>query len=132
VVDDVDVVRLVLRRMLVKGGHSVIEAGDTAAAKALLREGRCQVVVTDLWLPGGDGVSLIREIKANWPRILVVAMTGGAPSMPTALSFEAAAKAGADRFLLKPIARDELLEAVATSDLLSSAPLSGDRTLSPV
>jgi FixJ family two-component response regulator len=63
---------------------------------------------------------------------LVVAMTGGAPRLPPAFSFEAAAKAGADRFLLKPVARAELLEAVATSDPSPSAPLSGDRTLSSV
>lgn len=113
VVDDVDVVRMVLRRMLARAGHSVIEAGDAATARTLMKENRFDIVITDIWMPGEDSLNFIQEVKAAQPGLPVIAVTGGAPRAPVGFSFDAAFNAGADRILLKPIAMDELLENLA-------------------
>lgn len=114
VVDDVEVVRMVLRRMLLSGGHTVHEAANATEAKALVRDRQCDLVVTDLWMPGENGLGLIQDIKSRRPGLPVIAITGGAPRTPAEFSFTAAMDAGADRILIKPIATEELLDAVKT------------------
>jgi CheY-like chemotaxis protein len=111
-VDDIDVVRLTLRKFLERGGHAVTECGSADEAEQALKRSRPDLVVTDLWMPGRDGLSLIRGLRASRRDLPVIAITGGAPSLPQSLSFEEARQAGADRVLLKPVGIKELLSAV--------------------
>jgi CheY-like chemotaxis protein len=111
-VDDIDVVRLTLRKFLERGGHQVRECASAAEAVEAMRASKPDVVITDLWMPGRDGLSLIRELRSNHAGLPVIAITGGAPSLPQALSLEEAKQAGADRVLMKPVGLQELLTAV--------------------
>ena len=120
VIEDVDVVRVVLCRMLVRAGHNVTETGDAATARTLIKQNRFDIVITDIWMPGENSISFIQEVKAAQPKMPVIAITGGAPRASTEFSHNTALSAGADRILLKPIAKDELLENLA--DLLSAPP----------
>jgi CheY-like chemotaxis protein len=113
VVDDVDVVRLVIGKILKRAGHTVEEAnsGDHALARVNVRAP--DAVVSDLWMPGSDGLSLIRALHDGFPAVAVVAMTGGSPQYSQEVSLIRARDAGVVQVLMKPIDKDELVNAVA-------------------
>lgn len=112
VVDDIDVVRLTLRKFLERGGHKVTECASVDEAEDVMRRWTPDVLVTDLWMPGRDGLSLIRAVRQRHPRLPVVAITGGAPGMTQASSLDEARIAGADRVVMKPVGVQELLASV--------------------
>ena len=112
VVDDVPVVRLVIAKILRRAGHDVREAGNGDEALASFKAGKPDAIVTDLWMPGSDGLSLIHALKQDFPGIAVVAMTGGSPRDSQELSLRKAQEAGVALILLKPIDKDELVAAV--------------------
>ena len=111
-VEDVDVVRSVLRRMLERSGHTVTEANDGREALEKLDGERFDLMITDIWMPGMDGIALIGAAKQRNPAIRIIAVSGGAPRAPQAFSIQEARSAGADDTLLKPVDRDELMRAV--------------------
>ena len=113
VVDDVDVVRLVIGKILKRAGHTVEEAnsGDEALARITVRAP--DAVVTDIWMPGSDGLSLIRALHDEFPAVAVVAMTGGSPQYSQEVSLTHARGVGVVQVLMKPIDREELVNAVA-------------------
>jgi CheY-like chemotaxis protein len=78
-VADVDVVRLVICKILKRAGHTVEEADSGAHALARVVVRAPDAVVTDLWMPGSDGLNLIRALHDGFPAVAVIAMTGGSP-----------------------------------------------------
>ncbi len=77
VVDDDPQIRGVLMRMLSAQGYQVSDAPDTDAALAwLAAEGAVPLVLSDLHMPGRDGVALLRELSARYPDTAVVMLTG--------------------------------------------------------
>jgi two-component system chemotaxis response regulator CheY len=112
VVDDVPVVRLVIAKILRRAGHIVQEAGNGNEALASFKAAKPDAIVTDLWMPGSDGLSLIHALKQDFPGIAVVAMTGGSPRDSQELSLRKAQEAGVALILVKPIDKDELVAAV--------------------
>jgi CheY-like chemotaxis protein len=124
VVDDVDVVRLVIGKILKRAGHTVEEAhsGDHALARIAVRAP--DAVVTDLWMPGSDGLSLIRALHDGFPAVAVVAMTGGSPQYSQEVSLTHARDVGVVQVLMKPIDKDELVIAVAEA-LNAATPVKG-------
>ena len=112
VVDDVPVVRLVICKMLRRAGHDVQEAANGDDAMASVKTRSPDAVVTDLWMPGSDGLSLIRALKTGFPGIAVVAMTGGSPRDSQETSLVQARDAGVAEILMKPIDKNELVIAV--------------------
>ena len=111
-VEDVAVVRTILRKFLESAGHAVVECegGDEARRAASGRE--FDVFVTDLWMKGGDGLSFIAEQSRKGRAARVIAMTGGDPKMPGNRSLDLARQAGAALTLVKPITRTGLLAAI--------------------
>lgn len=111
-VDDVPAVRLSLRLALERAGHAVVEAADGAAALRHLDGRRFDLVITDLWMPGLDGVRLIARLRALDARVPILVVTGGAPDAPQGSAVPEALALGADGVLYKPVARSELLAGV--------------------
>jgi DNA-binding NtrC family response regulator len=104
-VEDKASLRAMLRRTLEARGYRVAEASDTARARALLTASRASVILTDLRLPDGTGLDVLRsarELDANAP---VVVMT----AYGTIADAVAAMKEGAFDFLAKPVDIDHLL-----------------------
>jgi two-component system, chemotaxis family, chemotaxis protein CheY len=126
VVDDVDVVRLVIGKILKRAGHTVEEAnsGNQALARAAARAP--DAVVTDLWMPGSDGLTLIRALHDGFPAIALVAMTGGSPQYSQEVSLTRARDVGVVQVLMKPVDKDELVNAVAEA-LTAATPEKGSR-----
>jgi two-component system, chemotaxis family, chemotaxis protein CheY len=112
VVDDVDVVRLVISKLLKRAGYSVEEADGGEQAMARITVRAPDVVVTDLWMPGFDGWRLIEALRTRFPAVAVVAMTGGSPQHGQDASLDRARSAGVAQVLMKPVDTNELITAV--------------------
>jgi two-component system response regulator PilR (NtrC family) len=104
VVDDEPSMRELLGIMLGKEGFEVLAAESRAAAAAVLSRGPVDLVVTDVRLPDGDGIEVLRHVKAASPETVVIVMTAFG-STETAV---AALKLGAHDYLVKPFDVDEL------------------------
>jgi two-component system response regulator PilR (NtrC family) len=104
IVDDEQSMREMLVILLKKEGLDVRPAGSRAEAAATLREGPVDLVLTDVKLPDGDGLEILRHVKAASPETAVVVMTAfGTTEMAVA-----ARKLGAEAYILKPFDVDEL------------------------
>ena len=108
VVDDEAAQREILRTILAAEGYQVEAA--KSAGEALEKGGRKRfdLVLTDLRMPGADGLSLVRELSREDPPTLVIIMTG----FGSLDSAEQAMKQGAFDYLTKPLERDDLLRIV--------------------
>ncbi|WP_270939309.1 response regulator, partial [Falsiroseomonas oryzae] len=112
-VDDEAVVREVLAGQLEDAGFAVTQAADGTAALAVLEAGRCfDILVTDLAMPGLDGVALIRAAQRRKPALPAILLTGYAGDAATL----AVGNAVGGRFVLlrKPITGAELADRVAS------------------
>ena len=95
-------------KRLKRRGYSVRGATTCAAAREELKGGWPQVVVLDVMLPDQDGISFLKEIKAAWPALAVILLTGHA-SMQAGLK---SVEYGAHDYCLKPVEFDTLLEKI--------------------
>jgi DNA-binding NtrC family response regulator len=104
VVDDEEIVRESLAGWLTKDGYGVLQAHDGPSALALLREQPFSILISDLKMPGMDGLVLQGEAKKLRPGLAVVIMTAFA----TVDSAVTAMKQGAFDYLVKPFDPEEL------------------------
>lgn len=109
IVDDAEEVRFSLGLALSGAGFEVQEAPDGREALRLLSESLFDLLVTDLWMPGVDGIALLKRIRTEQPRLKVLVVSGGGPHTPLDFSDALARTWGADGVLLKPIATVDLL-----------------------
>ena len=105
VVDDDGAVGRVLALLLAQAGHEAEHVASAEAALARLEARPFDVVLSDLQMPGMDGLALLREVSARWAGLPVILLTAHG-TVPTAVL---AMKAGAQDFMLKPFDRDEVL-----------------------
>jgi DNA-binding NtrC family response regulator len=90
--------------MLRKEGYEVVAAGGRGAAASALARGRVDMIITDVKLPDGDGIEILRHVKAAAPETIVIVMTAfGSTEMAVA-----AMKLGAQDYLTKPFDVEEL------------------------
>ena len=103
VVDDEPIVRDVVVRYLQRDGFDTLEAGDGDEAREIIESGTADIVVLDVMLPGTDGLTLCRWIRAgsNLPVIMLTAR-GEAADRIVGLEI------GADDYVTKPFSPREL------------------------
>ncbi len=104
VVDDDKGMREVLSACLEEEGYEVVTAASGEEAIDRLRPGAIDLVLTDLKLPGVDGLEILRKACELTPRPAVVLMTAYA-SVETAVE---ALRRGADDYLVKPLHLDDV------------------------
>ena len=126
-VEDDAMNRRVVKDMLSVVGAQMSEAPDAETGLRMIDEGQLQVILMDLRMPGMDGLTAIRDLrarsdqKAQWPVIVVTA--------DTALDLrEHYIEQVADEVLMKPVAMGKLLKAM--SQMLAKAAGSGKMMLS--
>jgi CheY-like chemotaxis protein len=115
VIDDDSDVRTAIGSMLKRKGFDVLTARDGRSGLDLLRAGKFDAVIIDIFMPGMEGIATIRELRQLDSSIPIVAMSGRAFTDPAtgAPDFLAmAVKLGADRALQKPFGGDELVDAL--------------------
>lgn len=105
VVDDERILRVTIADDLRDAGYTVRECADAQGALIVLREFTPDVVITDIKMPGMDGIELLNKIKAYDKNITVIVMTAHS-TVETAIN---AMKMGAYDYLSKPFLKDEIL-----------------------
>jgi DNA-binding NtrC family response regulator len=108
-VEDERTLAVPLAELLQEAGHEVVHLPDGAAALAWLQERRADLVVTDVRLPGADGLRVLARARAQDPPCEVLVMTGYA-SVEQAVE---AMRLGAVSYLQKPFPAEALLRHVA-------------------
>jgi DNA-binding NtrC family response regulator len=104
VVDDEDIKRISLEDQLADFGYYVRSAERAEQGLRLLETESFDGVITDVKMPGMDGLSFLKAIKKRWPSVFVVIITGYA-TIDDAVE---AMKEGAQDYLNKPVSADEL------------------------
>jgi CheY-like chemotaxis protein len=97
-----------LALVLTSAGHEVDTAPSAAHALASQRERPADVLITDIFMPDTDGLEVIAAFRSAWPRLKIIAMSGGG-RMAKGNYLETAGIAGADAMLRKPFAPARLL-----------------------
>ena len=107
VVDDEPQITRVLRTSLQSNGHEVTVAQDGAAALNQFLKAEPELVITDLAMPGMDGIELTREIRARSQVPVIVLSVRNQDAQKVAALDE-----GADDYITKPFSIQELLARV--------------------
>jgi len=103
-VDDEAPSREALNLLLKASGHQVKGAASAEQAFQYLAKEQFDIIITDLFMPGINGIDLLKKVKAQAPATEVIVMTGNA-SAETAVR---AMKEGAFDYITKPLNIDEL------------------------
>ena len=111
VVDDNDQMRELLRLMLETVGHEVLDAANGKVALHLQKTMPADLVITDIIMPEMEGIELITNIRKVTPHVKIIAISGGG-KIDADLCLEIADKLGADRTLLKPFSKSDLLSVI--------------------
>jgi CheY-like chemotaxis protein/anti-sigma regulatory factor (Ser/Thr protein kinase) len=103
--------RLAFRRVLEYEGYNVIEAGDGLSALEVLRKEPVDLLLTDVIMPGLDGIELLERARLLQPQLRAIVMTGHKTNETIISAF----RNKACGFLSKPFHVDELLEAISSA-----------------
>jgi two-component system response regulator PilR (NtrC family) len=108
VVEDQDSARESLAELLRGVGYEVHEAADGNAAISLIDQLDLDLVLTDLTMPGRDGIAVLRHIREISPQTLVILMTAHA-TVDTAVE---AIRLGAQDYILKPLIFEDVIRKI--------------------
>ncbi|PYT00978.1 MAG: hypothetical protein DMF63_04760 [Acidobacteria bacterium] len=108
VVEDEELMRSILRRLLEGSGYNVITADSAEAALSAFAENEVSVTLTDIKMSGMDGIELLDRLKGVDPEALVVVMTAYS-SVDSAV---AALRKGAYDYVTKPFVNEDILQTV--------------------
>jgi EAL domain-containing protein (putative c-di-GMP-specific phosphodiesterase class I) len=108
VVDDDPALSRIFADVLSAAGFTVELATDGRVALSMLENGPFDAIVSDLALPGIDGMALLRAVRQRGLELPVIFITGS-PHLSTAMQ---AVEFGAFRYLLKPVDAEQLVEVV--------------------
>ena len=111
VVDGDPTSRRVIRALLEDAGHEVVEASDGRKGLEAFGEEVPDLVITELYMDGMDGIELLRAIRRTWPSEPVLVMSARTGPNPRQL-LKVAEMLGASGLLDKPIVQQNLLEKV--------------------
>ncbi len=130
VIDDDGLIRGILRETLERAGHSVVDVADGSAGIRAHREQPADLIVTDIFMPGQDGLETILQLRREFAEVRVIAISGGDRTGAMDLRKEAVLL-GAARTLRKPFTPAELLAVVSEvlaqpiRDVMPRAPAKG-------
>ncbi len=109
IIDDTDEIRGLFRAVLEDAGFVVRDACTASSGVRLFRQAPTDVVITDMYMPEGDGLTVIRELRGSFPDLKIMAISG---TDPTDNKLKEARELGADAILLKPVGVKELVSGV--------------------
>lgn len=114
IIDDEDILRRSISRMLKSEGHTITEAATGQEGFTLARTNPPDLLITDIFMPDKDGLEIIQELHQENPNLKILAMTGGGTTGE--FNFLPQAKAlGAHATLNKPFQFEDLLKTIETA-----------------
>jgi CheY-like chemotaxis protein len=119
VIDDDPKIRRVIDLRLTNAGYQVMVAANGQAGLSLFKAQQPNIVITDILMPGKEGLETIMELRRDSPDIKIIAMSGGG-RIGADDYLDLAKKFGAQYVFSKPFTGKELLQAVG--ELLGSRP----------
>ena len=123
VVEDVAAVREFVRRALINEGHEVAVAEDGLKGLSILSGGDFDLLLTDIVMPGLDGIALALKAAKEFPKVRILLMTGYAAERQRAHNLDALIH----RVIPKPFSLQEICRVV--NEVLTewpAAPASGE------
>jgi len=109
VADDEEAICALLKAWLEAEGHTILCVGNAQESAKLLTRVKFDLVITDVLMPDGDGLQLIRELKAAQPGVRILAISGGGRYMEGGDCLKMARGLGANAAVMKPFTRHQLL-----------------------
>ena len=111
IIDDNEMVRDILHDLLEDEGHELRLASEGKEGLRLLADFAADIVITDILMPGQEGIETIQELRFQKPKTKIVAISGGGTRFGVSF-LEMAERLGADVTLSKPIDASLLVETV--------------------
>ncbi|WP_130471212.1 response regulator [Candidatus Magnetaquicoccus inordinatus] len=112
VIDDDPATRYLVKSILEDAGFTVLLASGGEEGLEMFQHHQIALVITDILMPGTDGLAVIRELMATCPTTPVIALSGGGMILTAETSLHIARKMGAFRTMAKPFVRMELLQLI--------------------
>lgn len=112
ILDDDEQILKLASTMAERQGYSVatVDSGEKALASIEKLEPR--MLITDILMPGIDGIEVINECRKRYPELKIIAMSGGRRKISADFNLKSASMLGADATLEKPFSRDQLLQKI--------------------
>lgn len=107
--DEVDILEL-FRDEFVDGGFKVLEASNGADAFEIYKNNKVDCIVSDIRMPGGDGVSLVKNVKGEGADIPIFLVTGFSDYTAEDLS-----GLGVNAVIFKPFDLEEVVEMISNT-----------------
>lgn len=111
VIDDDDIIRALIRKMLERAGHAVVDTANGRQALEMYRQEAVELIITDLFMPDKEGMEVIRELREENAAAKIIAISGGS-SLDSMDYLEIARLIGASKTLTKPFGWKQLLTTV--------------------
>jgi len=115
VIDDDDGLRNSISMVLKSLGHEVALAANVVDGLARTDDERFDVVMTDMNMPGLDGLEAVKALRNVTPPLAIVAMSGGSTRSSAEDYSVLARNMGAGAFLPKPFKRADVAQAIETA-----------------
>lgn len=119
VIDDNATIRGFIAEVLGRAGYQVVEATNGHEGVRLSQEFTPEVVISDIYMPGQDGIYVLRELKRLKQSARIVMISGGSRLLSGFDALSCAKKLGADATLRKPFTPYELMQAVTNLPILN-------------
>lgn len=104
IIDDEPEIRSLIRAVLESDGHTITEASDGSEGINSLHESPVDVIITDIIMPGKEGLETINELRKMKSDVKIVAMSGGRQN-----HLETAKLLGASKIIQKPFNNNSLI-----------------------
>ena len=112
VIDDEDQLRVLLKKMLMHGGHQVSIAEDGVEGIKIFHEIQPDLIITDIIMPNIDGIEVITELHQSNSNLPIIVISGGRRSMAAGFNLDSVEMLGVRGILQKPFTHQQLQEVV--------------------
>jgi CheY-like chemotaxis protein len=112
VIDDEPEIRELIKAKLESGGYEVELATDGVEGVKLFYKNPADLIITDIIMPGKEGIEVIQELLADYANVKIIAISGGGQHTSKQFCLNLAEKLGAVRTFNKPFKLADMLKAV--------------------
>jgi DNA-binding response OmpR family regulator len=111
IIDDESLIRDLLKKILEREGYEIVTASGGEEGIKIHRENPADLIITDLIMPGKEGIETIMELRRDFKDVKIIAMSGGGRIDPETY-LQLAKTLGAIKTIAKPFDRIELLKTI--------------------